>query len=89
MELTLNADEFYVVAVKDELTGKFLNPTFGEDLEALKRLFTYQINNNPVWKDNASDFSFYKLALFSQKSGIFLPEVEKIISGNSVVRKED
>ena len=88
MDLELKQGEFFVVAVKDELTGKFLQPTFGEDIEALKRIFAYQINNNPIWKDNASDFSFYKLGLFSQVSGMLLPDIEKICSGHSV-KKED
>lgn len=87
MEIELKNGEFYICAVKDELTGKFLQPTFGEDLEAIKRIFTYQINNTPIWKDNASDFSLYKIGLFSEKSGIIIPDLEKIISGHSV-RKE-
>lgn len=86
--MKLKSGEFYVVAVKDELTKKFLQPTFGEDMDALMRLFTYQINNNPIWKDNASDFSFYKLGFFSQESGMMIPDIEKLSSGHSV-KKED
>lgn len=88
MNLELKNGEFYICAVKDELTGKFLQPTFGEDLEAIKRTFSYQINNIPIWKDNASDFSLYKIGLFSEVSGMIIPDLEKIISGHSV-RKED
>lgn len=87
MELELKNGEFYVCAVKDELTNKFMQPTFGEDLEAIKRIFAYQINNNAIWKDNASDFSLYKIGLFSEISGMLLPDIEKLCSGNSV-RKE-
>lgn len=87
-EMELKNDEFYIVAVKDELTGKFMNPTFGEDLEGLKRLFTFQINTNLLWKHNASDYSFYKLGVFSQKSGYIIPDIEKICSGNSVVKED-
>lgn len=88
MEIELKNGEFYICAVKDELTGKFLQPTFGEDLEAIKRTFSYQINNIPIWKDNASDFSLYKIGLFSEVSGMIIPDLEKIISGHSV-RKGD
>lgn len=88
MNLELKNGEFYICAVKDELTGKFLQPTFGEDLEAIKRTFSFQINNIPIWKDNASDFSLYKIGLFSEVSGMIIPDLEKIISGHSV-RKED
>lgn len=88
MDIELKNGEFYICAVKDELTGKFLQPTFGEDLEAIKRTFSYQINNIPIWKDNASDFSLYKIGLFSEVSGMIIPDLEKIISGHSV-RKED
>ena len=84
----LTNGEFHIVAVKDELTGKFLQPTFGEDLDAIKRIFAYQINNNPIWKDNASDFSLYRIGLFHEKSGMIIPELDKLCSGNSV-RKEN
>lgn len=86
--MELKEGEFYVVAVKDELTGEFMQPTFGENLDALMRIFTYQINNNPIWKDNASDFSFYILGFFSQKSGMMIPDIQKICSGHSVRKGE-
>lgn len=80
----LKPDEFYVISVKDELTGKFLNPAFAESLEAAKRLFAYQVNNTPVWKDNPSDFSLYHIGYFNQKSGMIIPEMNKLISGHAI-----
>lgn len=88
-DVELKTGEFIVVAVKDELTKKFMQPTFGDDLDALMRIFTYQINANPIWKDNASDFSFYILGFFNQNSGILIPDMQKICSGHSVVKKGD
>lgn len=81
--------EFYIVAVKDELTGTFLQPTFGETKEELKRVFEYQINNIKLWKENASDFSLYSIGKFDQDLGLIKPDFYKICSGPSVVRKEE
>lgn len=80
--------EFYILAVKDELTGKFMQPQFFATKEEGERVFQYQINNIDIWKYNASDYSLYKLGLFSQESGMILPDIEKIVSGNTV-KKED
>lgn len=75
---------FYIVAVKDELTGNFLQPTFGDNMDALLRIFRTQINSLPIWKDNPTDFSLYKLGTFNQETGQIYPEFEKITSGQSV-----
>lgn len=80
---------FYIVAVKDELTETFLQPTFGENLEALQRIFKTQINTLPIWKDNPTDFSLYLLGHFDQKSGIIIPEMKKIISGHTVKERSE
>lgn len=80
---------YYIVAVKDELTGTFLQPTFGENIEALKRIFATQINTIAIWKENASDFSFYQLGLFDQETGRIVSDVVKLVSGHSVLRKEN
>lgn len=82
------ATEFIIAAVKDELTETYLQPVFGEDQQDLIRTFTFQINNIPLWKDNATDYSFYKLGYFNSITGEIKPEIEKLISGHTVVRKE-
>ena len=80
---------FHVVAVKDELIGSFLQPTYGEDINALIRIFKTQINTVPIWKDNASDFSFYKLGEFDAETGHYVEHIEKIASGHSLIEKEE
>ena len=78
-----------IYAVKDELTATFLQPVFVEKEDEILRIFTYQINNTPIWKDNASDFSLYYLGTFDSDSGTIIADIpKKIISGHSVRRKE-
>lgn len=78
-----------IYSVKDELTQTFLQPVFVEKEDEILRIFTYQINNTPIWKDNASDFSLYYLGTFDSESGTIIGEIpKKVISGHSVRRKE-
>lgn len=79
----------YVVAVKDELTGTFMQPTYGENLDALKRIFATQVNTIAIWKENPTDFSLYKLGTFDQETGVMISDIEKMSSGLSVLRKEN
>lgn len=78
---------YNVVAVKDELTDTFLQPQFGENKEALLRIFSHQINTIPLWKDNASDFSLYGLGTFDETTGVFTSTITKICSGHTVLKK--
>lgn len=82
-------DMFFIVAVKDELTQTFLQPTFGENLDALTRIFKTQINTLPIWKDNPTDFSLYLLGHFDSNKGIIIPELKKLISGHSVKERRE
>ena len=94
---------FYnIYAVKDELTNKFMQPIFIKqeqtaDKEAL-RIFGHNVNSIPLWKDNASDYSFYKLGAFDDMEGIlcrgytdedgnYREGIQKLASGTAV-RKE-
>ena len=79
---------FKIVAVKDELTESFLEPTFVGEIKEAERLFQYQINNIPLWKDNASDYSLYYLGDFDQETGCISSSLSKIASGRSMIRKE-
>ena len=72
---------FYVVAVKDELTQTFMQPTFGDNMDALKRVFTTQLKTVPIWKENPTDFSLYLLGSFNQSTGEMTSHIEKIMSG--------
>lgn len=78
-----------IYSVKDELTQTFLQPVFVEKEDEILRIFTYQINNTPIWKDNASDFSLYYLGTFDSESGTIKGDIpKKVISGHSVRRRE-
>lgn len=79
MEKTENM--FYIVAVKDELTKTFMQPTFGDNMDAIKRIFTTQVRTLPIWKDNPTDFSLYLLGYFNQETGEIVSNIEKIASG--------
>lgn len=80
---------YRIYAVKDELTQTFLQPVFVEKEDEIIRIFTYQINNTPIWKDNASDYSLYYLGTFDSDSGTIIAEIpKKVISGHSVRRKD-
>lgn len=80
--------EIGIYAVKDELTQAYLTPQFiGTDDEAL-RIFAHQINNIPLWKDNASDYTLYWLGTFDVEEGITgTAAPKKIASGHTVLKK--
>lgn len=77
--------EHNVYAVKDELQGEFLQPIYTENDTLAIRNFKYQINNIDQWKYNSSDYSLYRLATFNTETGIYIPGVEKICTGRSVL----
>lgn len=79
---------YKVVAVFDNLTESFLQPTFVGSTEEGERLFAHQINSIGLWKDNASDFELYELGEYDAESGILISELHKITKGTSVLRKE-
>lgn len=84
-------NKFFIVAVKDELTGSFLQPTFGETIAELERIFKYQINSIDLWRCNASDYTLYKLGVYNQESGEIIPNLERLVNGRAVLeqKKED
>ena len=79
---------FQVVAVYDNLSESFLQPTFVESEKEAERLFTYQINNIALWKDNASDYELYKLGEYDAEKGMLISNLHKLVKGTSVLRKE-
>lgn len=79
---------FFVVAVKDELTGSFLQPTFGETIAELERIFKYQINNIDLWRSNASDYTLYKLGTYNQETGELFPMIERLVNGRSLLEQK-
>lgn len=80
---------FIIVAVKDELTDTFMQPVFGESQEELERIFKYQINSIPLWKENADDYSLYKLGEFNDNNGQIISDIKKLMGGRSAVKKEE
>lgn len=82
-------NKFFVVAVKDELTGTFLQPNFGESIAALERIFKYQINSIDLWRSNASDYTLYKLGVFDQETGEITPTIERLVNGRACLEKKE
>lgn len=79
---------FSIYVVKDELTGRFMEPQFFRSVDEAKRNFIYQINNIKMWKDNAADYSLYYLGNFSEDEGFLIDSIcmEKIAGGRSCVK---
>lgn len=83
---------FRMYSVKDELTGKFMQPLYVDVTEDIRicdqiaiRQFKSQINNIQLWKDNANDYSLFLVGEFNDESGAKSVAIEKITSGRSVL----
>lgn len=80
---------FIMFSVKDEMTGKLMNPMFTEDNELAESLairqFKTQVNTIELWKNNASDYSLYKVGVFDDENGAESTALEKVIGGRSVL----
>ncbi len=86
---------FMMYSVKDEMTGKFMNPMFVEsgdtqkEVEASDRLairqFKSNLNNIQLWKDNPNDYSLYRVGAFDDEAGAEACNLEKVASGRSVL----
>lgn len=80
---------FKMYAVKDEMTGKFMQPMFIESDETSDNIATRQfksnLNNIPLWKDNPNDFSLYLVGVFNDEAGAQATPINKIVSGRSVL----
>lgn len=69
--------EFIIVSVKDKLTGECMQPVFVHNADEAKRLFKYQLETTPLWKDNPEQFELYDLGLFDTSSGNIIGNDEK------------
>lgn len=83
---------FRMYSVKDELTGKFMNPMYVEEADGYElanqiatRDFKANVNNITLWKSNPNDYSLYLVGIFDDESGAEATAIEKIIGGRSVV----
>ena len=76
-------------SVKDELTNKFMNPMFIEDVEEADNLairqFRSNVNNIQLWKDNPNDYSLFRVGVFDDEAGAAATVIEKVIGGRSVI----
>lgn len=80
---------YLMYSVKDEMTGKFMNPMFVEegenaDTEAIRQ-FRSNVLNIQLWKDNPSDFNLYLVGRFSDVDGASITTIDKIASGRSFI----
>ena len=73
--------EFLFIFVKDKVTGEHLQPTFVHNHDEAKRLFSYQLESNPLWKANPEQFELYDLGLLDTETGNIIGNDEDI-SGN-------
>ena len=78
-----------VCAVRDELTGRFLNPQYFEKTEEAIRWFKFVLNDTPMWRANAAMYSLYDLGIFGEKSGYTSKTPEMIQGGQSVLERSD
>lgn len=62
-------EEYLMVAVKDKVAGKFMQPNFTENQETAKRIFAHQLKNIDLWRENAEQFELYDLGLFCVDTG--------------------
>lgn len=80
---------FKMYSVKDELTGKLMNPMFVEDNELADSLaireFKTNMNRISLWKENPNDYSLYLVGKFNDESGAESTALDKIASGRSVL----
>lgn len=72
--------EFIIISVKDKLTGEFMQPVHVHNTDEAKRLFKYQLESTPIWKQNPEQFELYDLGLFDTNSGNIIGNDEKFSS---------
>lgn len=84
----MKGNVYTIAAVKDEMSQVFLTPIFVKQIGEAQRSFEWQINNTPIWKDNPSDFSLYRLGFFDEETGEIIVDIEKLVNGRSVRRNE-
>ena len=79
-----------VYSIKDELTGRFMEPVYCENDQDATRWFKYILNKNPMWKSNAAMYSLYHMSTFNDKEGFKdYNDPEMICGGVSVLDQED
>lgn len=80
-------------SVRDEMTGKFMQPMFVEaddnaDTIAIRQ-FRSNVKNIQLWKDNPNDYNLYITGVFDDETGTDAVMVSKIASGRSFIDGKD
>lgn len=83
------AKTFNVYSVKDELTGKFMQPLFIDTDEEAIRWFKYVLNSTGLWKANAAMYSLYKIGTFNEEEGLGDYPVKEMIQGGLAILEEN
>ena len=80
-------------SVKDELTGKFMNPMFVQESETADREatrnFSSNVNDIALWRNNPNDYALYLVGKFDDEAGAMSVALNKIVSGRSVLNVGD
>lgn len=85
----MEGQTFKIFTVKDELTGKFLQPVFIETEAEAIRWFKFVLNKTELWKDNAAMYSLYMVGKFNDIKGIEEQKPELIQGGLSVLERSE
>ena len=80
--------EFIIISVKDKITGEFMSPQFVHNEEDAKRLFAYQLKNNPIWNENTEQFELYNLGILDTKTGNIVGNDEMPFSDVPIIHPE-
>ena len=63
--------KFITVAIKDKLSGRFMQPIFVENEEMARRWFKHVLDTTDIFKENKKDFELYKLGEFEDDLGLY------------------
>lgn len=82
---------FKVIAIKDEVTGRYMQPMYVEKRDdenrAAKRLFNEVINNTDLIKNNPNDYTMYLIAEYDDTKG-FTSTLEEKIGTATMIKTE-
>ena len=84
--------KFIIAGIRDELAGEngeFKTPMVLSSYQEAERIFAHLVNSDELWRDNASDFSLWKLGEFDTNTGKIVSDPVKGVTGHTVLRKEN
>lgn len=79
-----------IVAVEDNLAKKFGAPFVCESDEEALRLFKMTVNDkrNDLIYNNPEDYALWSLGEYDERTGLIIPEPNKIADAKSVKKEE-